>query len=217
MAVTDAPSTETETETAATTAGDEPLALPGESAAVELGRPRGISPLAMALLAAGQFMLLGGLLAALYTLRAEAFVWPPKGASLGTYLPTMVAITIVMSAVSMQWAVWGIKRNDQRTCLVALAFTLFMAFAIVNGQWYELAHLSFPIGRHAYGTFVYVLTGFHMVQVMLGIILLVAVLVRAFGAEFTADDHDSVTAAAILWQFANIAGLVAYSVLFVHP
>src|SRR5438132_1693692 len=158
MTVTDAPTTD-----AAATA-DEPLALPGESAAVELPRPRGISPLAMALFVAGDFMALGGLLAALYALRAEAFVWPPKGVSLGTYLPSMVAITIVMSAVSIQWAVWGIRRNDQRTCLVALAFTIFMAFAVLNGQWYELAHLNFGIGAHAYGTFVYVITGFHMVQ-----------------------------------------------------
>jgi cytochrome c oxidase subunit 3 len=211
MAVTDAPPTDASTST------DEPLALPGESAALELPRPRGISPLAMGLAMAGDFMLLGALVGALYALRAEAFVWPPKGVTLGTYLPSMVAITILMSAVSVQWAVWGIRRNDQRTCLVALAFTIFMAFAVLNGQWYELAHLKFGIGAHAYGTFVYVLTGFHMVHVMLGIVLLVAVLSRAFGGEFTADDHDSVTTTAIFWQFANVAGLIAYAVLFVHP
>src|SRR5436190_8887001 len=121
MALTDVPATE------ASTSSDQPLALPGESAALELPRPRGISPLAMGLFVAGDFMLLGGLVAALYALRAEAFVWPPKGVSLGTYLPSMVAITIIMSAVTIQWAVWGIRRNDQRTCLVALGFTIFMA------------------------------------------------------------------------------------------
>ena len=215
MAVTDTPATADTT--AEPTGTEERLALPGEPAALELARPRGISPLAMALVVTGEYMLLGALVAALYALRAEAFVWPPKGASLGTYLPSMVAITMVMSAVSVQWAVWGIRRNDQRTCLVGIGFTLFMAFAILNGQWYELVHLKFDIGAHAYGTFVYVLTGFHMVQVMLGIVLLVAVLVRAVGAEFTADDHDSVTTAAIFWQFANVAGLVAFGVLFAHP
>ena len=88
------------------------------------------------------------------------------------------------------------------------------AVAIV--PWFFAGSL-FPIGAHAYGTFVYVLTGFHMVQVMLGILLLVVVLARTFGGEFSADEHDSVTAAAVFWQFANVAGLVAYAVLFVHP
>jgi heme/copper-type cytochrome/quinol oxidase subunit 3 len=172
---------------------------------------------ATALFVAGDFMALCGLVAAYYALRAEAFVWPPRGASLGTYLPSMVAMTMVMTAVSIQWAVWAIRRNDQRTTLAALGFTIFLAFAILNGQWYELAHLKFGIGAHAYGTFVYVLTGFHMVHVIAGIIVLGVVLGRTTGGEFNADDHDTVTAAAIYWQFANVAGLVAYSILFLHP
>jgi len=43
------------------------------------------------------------------------------------------------------------------------------------------------------------------------------VLVRTTGGEFSEDDHDTITAAAIFWQFVNVAGLVAFSVLFVHP
>jgi cytochrome c oxidase subunit III len=80
-----------------------------------------------------------------------------------------------------------------------------------------LAHLNFGVGAHAYGTFVYVLIGFHMVNVIAGLVVLGAVLGRTVGGEFSADDHDTITAAAILWQFVNVAGLVAYSVLFLHP
>jgi heme/copper-type cytochrome/quinol oxidase subunit 3 len=201
----------------APTTGDQVLALPGESGALELPRPRGISPLAMGLFVAGDFMLLGALVGALYGLRSEAFVWPPNGVTLGTYLPTMVALTIVMSAVSIQWAVWAIGRNDQRTCLAAVGFTLFMAFAILNAQWYELSHLNHSITSNAYITFVYVLVGFHMLHVILAIVLLAVVLVRTFGGEFTEQSHDTVNAAAIFWQFANVAGLIAYAVLFVKP
>ena len=52
MAVTDAPPTETDT----SAPSDEPLALPGESAALELPRPRGVSPLAMGLFVGGIVM-----------------------------------------------------------------------------------------------------------------------------------------------------------------
>ena len=148
-------------------------------------------------------------------MRAQAFKWPPVG--LGTYLPTMIAVTMVMTAVTIQWAIWAIRHNDQRTCLAALGVTIFFAFAILNGQWYELAHLKFGLSAHGYGTFVYVLTGFHMANVVAGIIVLVAVLGRAVGGEFAAEDHDTLTAATIFWQFANVMGLVAYAVLFLHP
>jgi heme/copper-type cytochrome/quinol oxidase subunit 3 len=206
MAVTEAPTTGATDETRALTAGD---------ATAEAPAPRGVSNVATALLVAGESMVLFGLVAAYYALRAQAFKWPPVG--VGTYLPTMIALTMVMTAVTIQWAVWAIRRNDQRTCLAALGITIFFAFAVLNGQWYELAHLRFDIGAHTYGTFVYVLTGFHMVNVIAGIVLLFAVLSRTVGGEFSADDHDTLTASATFWQFVNVAGLIAYAVLFLHP
>jgi len=206
MAVTDAPTTGATEETLALTAGD---------AAAEAQAPRGVSNVATAILVAGESMALFGLVAAYYAVRAQAFKWPPVG--LGTYLPTMIAVTMVMTAVTIQWAIWAIRHNDQRTCLAALGVTIFFAFAVLNGQWYELSHLRFAVGAHPYGTFVYVLTGFHMVNVIAGIVMLFAVLGRTIGGEFSADDHDTLTAGAIFWQFVNVAGLIAFSVLFLHP
>src|SRR5437588_8867295 len=202
MAVTDAPTTGATEETLALTAGD---------AAAEAQAPRGVSNVATAILVAGESMALFGLVAAYYAVRAQAFKWPPV--NLGTYLPTMIAVTMGMTAVTIQWAIWAIRRNDQRTTLAALGITIFFAFAVLNGQWYALAHLRFGPAATTYGTFVYVLTGFHMVHVIAGIVVLSAVLGRAVGGEFDADDHDTLTAAAVFWQFTNVAGLVAYSVL----
>ena len=194
---------------------EETLALESGDAPVETSRPRSIANVATALFVAGEFMALSGLVAAYYAVRAQAFTWPPVG--LGTYLPTMIAITMVMTAVTIQWAIWSIRRNDQRTCLAALGVTIFFALAVLNGQWYELAHLKFGPGASTYGTFVYILTGFHMVNVIAGIVVLGAVLGRTVGGEFSADDHVTLTSAAIFWQFCNVAGLVAYAVLFLHP
>src|SRR5881227_1084214 len=143
MAVTEAPS-----------AADETLALTAGDAAAEAPRPRAIANVATALFVAGDFMALCALVAGYYAVRSQAFKWPPV--NLGTYLPTMIALTMVMTAVTIQWAVWAIRRNDQRTCLAALGITIFFAFAILNGQWYELAHLHFDVAAHTYGTFVYV-------------------------------------------------------------
>src|SRR3954463_5494180 len=188
------------TETPALTAGD---------VAVEAVRPRGVSNVATAILVAGESMLLFGLVAGYYALRAEGFAWPPV--HLGTYLPTMIALTMVMTAVTIQWAIWAIRHNDQRTALAAPGITIFFSFAVLNGLWYELAHLRFDVAAHPYGTFVYILTGFHMVNVIAGIVVLFVVLSRTAGGEFSADDHETLSAGAIFWQFVNVAGLVAYS------
>src|SRR4051812_24162885 len=206
MAVTEAPTAPVR---------DEPPPLPAGDAPVEAPRPRAIANIATGLFVAGDFMVLCALVAAYYALRSQAFEWPPVG--LGTYLPTMIAITMAMTAVTVQWAIWSIRRNDQRTTLAALGITIFFAVAVLNGQWYELAHLKFGPAAHAYGAFVYLLTGFHMVNVIAGIVVLGIAFARSVGGEFSADDHETLTAVAIFWQFVNVAGLVAYAVLFLHP
>jgi len=205
MAVTEASATTTD-ETPALTTGDAPA---------EVARPRAIANVATALFVAGDFMALCALVAGYYAVRSQAFKWPPV--NLGTYLPTMIALTMVMTAVTVQWAIWSIRRNDQRTTLAALGITIFFALAVLNGQWYELAHLHFGPGANTYVTFVYVLTGFHMVNAIAGIVALGAVLGRTIGGEFHADDHDTLTAVAVFWQFTNVAGLLVYAVLFLHP
>ena len=194
---------------------DETLALEAGDAPAEAARPRGISNVATLFLVVADFMVLVGLVAGYYAVRSQSFNWPPVG--LGTYLPTMVALTMAMTVITVQWAIWAIGRNDQRTTLAALGITIFFALAILNGQWYGLAHLKFGVGAHAYGTFVYVLTAFHMANVIAGIVLLFAVLGRTVGGEFSADDHDTLTAAAIFWQFCNVAGFVVFAVLYLHP
>jgi heme/copper-type cytochrome/quinol oxidase subunit 3 len=206
MAVTPAPTTPVTDETLALTAGDAPAEAP---------RPRAIANIATGLFVAGDFMALCALVAAYYALRSQSFEWPPVG--LGTYLPTMIAITMVMTAVTVQWAIWSIRHNDQRTTLAALGISIFLALAILNGQWYELAHLKFGPEAHAYGAFVYLLTGFHMVNVIAGIVVLGMALARTVGGEFNADDHETLTAVAIFWQFVNVAGLVTFAVLYLHP
>jgi heme/copper-type cytochrome/quinol oxidase subunit 3 len=190
-------------------------ALPPAPGPVTLPEPTGVTPFGMAMFVAADAAVLGGLLAALFAL---AFVWPPpEGARLGAYLPTMITLTVLLSAVSVQWAVWAIRRNDQRNCLFALGLTAFLGLAALNGEWYELAHLTFAIGKHPFDTFVYVLTGFHLAHALAGVVLLVAMLARTTTGEFSADEHGSLTATAMFWQFANLAWAAAYAVLWVKP
>ena len=89
--------------------------------------------------------------------------------------------------------------------------------AALNGEWYELAHLNFAIGRHPFDTFVYVLIGFHMANALAGVVLLGTMLARTTTDEFRADEHGSLTATAMFWQFANLAWAAAYAFIWVKP
>lgn len=170
----------------------------------------------MAMVVVADAMVFVGLLAAYYALRAQAFVWPPKGVDNGTYLPAVVTLTVLMTMATAQWAVYAVRRDDQRNCLWALGITMVLGLAIVNAEWYDYGRLGFSISKHSYGTMHYLLTGFHLVNVIAGIVMLGVVAVRILAGDYDSKRHDAVRAVALFWQFVSFAWIVVVFALVIY-
>jgi heme/copper-type cytochrome/quinol oxidase subunit 3 len=171
--------------------------------------------LAMALVIVAETMVLGGLLAAYFAVRAEAFVWPPAGVKHATYIPGTITLTVLMSMATAQWAVFAIRRNDHRNCAVALGTTIFFGIQIAVLEWYSYGRLGFSISRHAYGTMHYLLTGFYLANLLAGIVMVAVVMVRMLAGDYDENHHGAVRAVTWFWQFASIAWLIVFAVLIV--
>lgn len=191
-----------------------PAALPaGPDGPPPVAEPVDTTLLGVALALVADLMVLGGLVAAFISLRAEAFRWPPKGVHTGTYLPAVILITAAMTMVSSQWPLWAIRRNDQRNCLVGLGLTLVLAVAILNAESYSFGRMGFPVTRHAYGTLRYALVGYHLANVVAGIVLLVVLMARTLGDEYDEHRHDAIRAGALFWQFVAASWMIIFWVL----
>src|SRR5262245_8065289 len=66
---------------------------------------------------------------------AEGNAWLPKGT---IPLPpgSMMMVTMVMSAVTMQWAVYAIARDDRMRSYLALGLTALFGVAVINQTVY---------------------------------------------------------------------------------
>src|SRR5687768_8662412 len=88
------------------------------------------------LAAAGSAMLFVGLLAIYTTLRAQAFAstgdWIPDGVNIPLTPPNMAAVTLIMSVVTIHWAVYAIGNDDRQNAYVALGLTAFLGLAYAN-------------------------------------------------------------------------------------
>lgn len=166
----------------------------------------------------GDAMILAGMVAVWVGIKGGSPAWPPADVALGTYLPTAVTLTAVMSAFSVQWVVSSIRRNDQRSATVAVVLSLALGIAIVNAQWYTIVRTGFGFNDHAYGTLYDLLIGYHMVNMAIAMGALVLVGARSVVGHFGREGYDQVKAAAAVWQFANVAWavIVTFVYLFSH-
>lgn len=188
----------------------EQLALPAG------GRPREhhVLNLGTLLLGGAGAMVFGALVAAYMQLRGAAAEWPPEGVELDNYIGVTLFLTALLSAVTVEWAPYAIKRGNQRQTLWALALSLGLGFAFLNMLWYLATQLGFGVADHAYGTVFYAAILATGVQVVIGLGYLLVALVRTAGHQVVPGDHQLVRAAGWYWQWVNVCWLVVFTALY---
>src|SRR6266702_1336165 len=109
--------------------------------------------LVVILFLASECIFFAALFGAYFTVRAQATVWPPKGIEgLKLPLPAVSTSMLVLSSVTMQFAVWAIRRGDRRTMMRFLKLTLVLGSVFLAGQAYDYSKLGFSIHDTVYGT-----------------------------------------------------------------
>lgn len=170
-------------------------------------RPR-VLVVGSALAAAASFMVFIGLIGIYLAARADVIsagsVWLPKGSTIPLQQPNTMFITLIMSVVTMQWAVAAIAKNDRVNAYLALGLTLMLGFATVVMTTYLWTLMKLDVSSGVQGVLIYSITGLHIVMLVVAMIFVALMALRALGGQFTARQHDGITAAAVYW-YAMVA------------
>ncbi len=115
--------------------------------------------------------------------------------------PNMQLVTIGMSAVTMQWAVWSINRDDRYHTYLALGVTLLLGAAFVNQTSFLYNQAAVTIVQ-AEGPLFYAVTAGHLAMVVAGMAFMALMGFRTLGGQFSSRQPDGIGAAAIFWYAA---------------
>ncbi|HWC12612.1 MAG TPA: cytochrome c oxidase subunit 3, partial [Acidimicrobiales bacterium] len=178
------------------------------------GLPRGTTRLGMLLLLAADAMVLVVLLVAYFTIRGGSPKWPASGVQVGTYIPTVLSVTAVMSALSVAWMLSATRQNDQRNAFAAAVLTVVLGLAMANAQWYAMTNAGFGPADHAYGTLYHLLLGYHLAHLLAGLAMVGVVAAQTLAGHYSREDHEPVRAAATFWQYGNVVWFTVLTVLF---
>lgn len=180
------------------------------------GRPRrGTSTIGALLFVTADAMVLAAVVAVYLGIKEGATTWPPSDVSVSTYLPTMITITALMSGFAVQWGIFSARRNDGRNASMALILTLFLGLAVANLEWLTFVRTGFGFNDHTYGTLFDILTGYHLLHLLVAIVVVLVLAFRTMAGHFTEDRHDALRAGAVFWQYTNVVWFVVVTVLFI--
>jgi cytochrome c oxidase subunit III len=163
---------------------------------------------------ASELMFFSGLFAAYFTLRANADEWPPGDVHLDTVVSGVFTALLVLSSATVQLAVRALARGDRRAFRMFLVVTLLLAAAFIANQAHEWANAGFGIDSHSYGSAFFVMTGFHGLHVIGGMLAMVLLLGRAADARFGPSDVPAAEVVSYYWHFVDVVWVGMWSTLF---
>lgn len=163
---------------------------------------------------ASELMFFSGLFAAWFTLRANASHWPPRGVELSTARTAGATAILLASSFTMHLAVVAARKEDRRTSVRWLLVTVAMGAVFLANQLWEYAEASFTIKTNAYGSIFYLMTGFHGLHVLGGLLFLLTI-AGVVGGRSKAPAARTVEMAAYYWHFVDVVWVVMFTVVYV--
>jgi heme/copper-type cytochrome/quinol oxidase subunit 3 len=182
---------------------DAALALPP---AAPPARPR-VLLVGTVLASVGTFMAFAGLVG--YYVQARSGVlakggsWLPDGVSIPLTPGNIAMATMLLSGVTIWWAVDSVGRNDRKSAYLALGVTIFFGLAVINAVTFLYTQMHLPVTTTA-GVLVYALTGAQLAMIVAGLVFAAVMTFRTLGGEYQGRDREGLIAAAVFW-YATIA------------
>jgi cytochrome c oxidase subunit III len=105
--------------------------------------------------------------------------------------------------------------NRRATAVRWLVVTALMGMAFLSNQVLEYVQAPFTISSHAYGSIFYLMTGFHGLHVIGGLIFMVAVSAAILGRNSRAPAHSTVEVCAYYWHFVDVVWVAMFLTIYV--
>jgi cytochrome c oxidase subunit III len=162
-------------------------------------------------------MLFLGLFVAYFTFRLVAPSWPPVGTEeLEILLPGINTVILLSSSFVIHQADVAVKKNDVSNARKWFLITIAMGATFLAGQLYEYNHLGFGLKTNIFASTFYVLTGFHGLHVLVGILLMAGVLWRSRRpGHYSSTSHFGVEAAEVYWHFVDVIWVILFFLLYI--
>ena len=163
---------------------------------------------------ASELMFFGGLFASYFTIRAASEVWPPPGTELNAVRAAIFTAVLVASSGTMQMGAHELEHGNRRAARGWILITIVLGSVFLLNQYLEWTTLSFSVSTDAYGSLFYLMTGFHGLHVLLGLVGMACLLLRIHGPGPDPGDGYAVQALTYYWHFVDVVWVALFATLY---
>ncbi|MCM3880539.1 MAG: cytochrome c oxidase subunit 3 [Vicinamibacterales bacterium] len=164
-------------------------------------------------------LLFAGFLASYGYARLMAERWPPQQEVFSISYLAVMTFVLISSSATMASAVVAAGASDRRATTRFVLLTILGGVAFLGMQAYEWAHLigegatltHNPWGDPSFGSYFFLLTGFHGSHVLTGLIVLCVTAWHSAGGRSSAN---GVEIAGLYWHFVDLVWVFIFTLFY---
>ncbi|MGG6295925.1 cytochrome c oxidase subunit 3 [Leptolyngbya sp. AN02str] len=156
------------------------------------------------------------LFAGYFIMKTTTEPWLPAGVEgLEVREPLINTVVLVSSSLVIYFAEEALKRKQLWLFRGLWLLTSAMGIYFLWGQAVEWSGLSFGVTDGMYGSTFYLLTGFHGLHVLTGVLLQLLMLGRSFLPRNYDTGHVGVTEVSLFWHFVDVIWIVLFILIYI--
>jgi cytochrome c oxidase subunit 3 len=101
--------------------------------------------------------------------------------------------------------------------LASMALALILGVCFVAIQLNEWSKLTYDMATNLYGSLYFTITGFHMLHVIVGLVILAALLLWMALGYFDHRRYAAVTIGGLYWHFVDVVWLFVFTTFYLLP
>ncbi len=168
----------------------------------------------VAIFLASELMFFAGLFAAYFDLRSGSAVWPPHGVHLNMAEAAIGTLLLAISSGTMIGLTRALDRSGPRAAYPWLFAGVVSAIGFVAIAVHGWQNDTFTIASNAYGSIFFAMTGFHVLHVIAGIILLTVLLFGLRSPALAANHRAGAEAIMYYWHFVFVVWLGIWGTIY---
>ena len=180
-----------------------------------------IGKLAMWIFLVTDAMSFSGFLLAYAVLRSTQN-WPNPAEHLGINLSGFATFILVCSSLSMVLSIDACKHKNRQGMLNWLFATIAGGVVFLGIQVYEYTHLvhqgmtlsSFAHGNSLFASTFYIVTGFHGLHVLTGVIYLICEYFMAKRGDYDNGDYNRLEILGLFWHFVDLVWILVFTFIY---
>ncbi|HVW73704.1 MAG TPA: cytochrome c oxidase subunit 3 [Rhizomicrobium sp.] len=141
----------------------------------------------------------------------------PEGGQPDLTLALPNTIILLLSSVAVGWAQLGIEHGSKWRLVWGLGLGAVLGIVFLVVQYFEWAAKPFALASTPYSSLYFVITGFHMAHVVVGVLMLLALTFWSGKGYFNRVRYAHVHIGALYWHFVDVVWLCVFFTFYLTP